>query len=102
MSSYSRIYNAGEQKYLGVDVTSSDAFTVTNPEFSLVRCSDNSVVIAITAAEQEALSNGTRVKYNLDATGLSAGEYLAVFEFDRDGIEHRVETQDILIKALEC
>jgi len=100
--SYEKLYVSGESKYIGIDVTSEDSFTVSSEVFSLKRCSDQSLILDEVAAEQSAITDGIQVKYNLDTAGLETGSYLAIFEFLKDSVEKRKKTIQIKISDLSC
>ena len=98
MPSVNYQFYAGEKKYIGIDVTSSDAFTVSNPTFELITQSSKSVVIPETTAISSVISKGHRIRYLLDSDGLAANNYTAVFSFDRDSIEKRIKKIEIKIE----
>jgi len=96
------MYLSGEQKYAAIDVTSEATFAVSDEVFSFKSCADQTIILDEVAAEQEAIDDGIRVKYNLDTDGLADGAYLGIFEFMRVGIEKRKKTINIRISGLNC
>ena len=101
-ATYDLIYLSGEQKFAAIDVTSEASFSVSGQIFSLKRCSDQTLILDGVAADTEVITDGHKIKYNLDTSGLAAGSYLGVFEFSRDGIETRKKTIHIKISDLSC
>lgn len=81
----------GEIKFVGIKVTSQDAFTVGSQTVEISKCPENTVEVATTAAELVDVSGTEKdIKYNVDSSVLSGPSvFAAEFTFIRDGLETR-------------
>lgn len=91
MGKLEKPFKKGEQKYIGIKVSSNENIDLTIPLVQVKKCPNGEIVLAETAAETEILTINTvwAVKYNLDVAGYDPGEYFAEFTFTRDAVETR-------------